>query len=127
MSQDSPKDRLDHARRHLLGSPYGRFDPIPGIVPVRELLQGKPRQVARLIAQRLDVPLEQVNTRALTSWMLRFKKRHEAARSKGTGQKGDGEGDEGKGKGGDWMDFKPSEPKRQEPQEGDLLGFPDYD
>jgi hypothetical protein len=35
--------------------------------------------------------------------------------------------DEGKEEGNAWRDFKPSEPRRQEPQEGDLLGFPDYD
>jgi hypothetical protein len=127
MSKDALNDRLDQARKHLLEAPYGRFDAIPGVVPVHDLLQGKPRQLARHIAGRLGVSIEQVGVRALSSWLLRFKKRQAMQRSETMGGQGGESRDEGKEEGNAWRDFKPSEPRRQEPQEGDLLGFPNYD
>jgi hypothetical protein len=127
MSQDPVPDRLSLARKHLLESEYGRFDLIPGIVPASQLLQAKPRQVAQLIARKLEIPVEQVGMKALYSWLVRFKERHARALFQEGAFYNPGETDEGKEEGDDWRDFKPSEPRRQETQEGDLLGFPNYD
>ena len=127
MPHDATTDRATMARRNLLESAYGRFDLIPGLIPVRQLLQSKPRQAAWLIAERLGVSTEQIGIRALSSWLIRFKARHARMQS-ASGVVHEKRADEkGKEVRKPWEDFQPSEPKRQEPGDAVLLDFPRYD
>jgi hypothetical protein len=125
MPQEPQTALLAQARDNLVEGCYGQFDLVPALFPLPLLLQEKPRQLRRMIAARLEVPLEQVRYRTFISWLARFRARH-ASISQQQGQDVDAASFR-ETKPLDWKGFQASTPERKDPDPGTLLSFPAYD
>jgi hypothetical protein len=125
MAFEPPSTMLTQARDNLVAGCYGQFDLIPALFPLSILLHEKPRQLRRMIAIKLDVPLEQVRYRTFISWLARFRARHASM----TVQKGSAMvmPPVQSGPPVDWKAFQASAPERRDPESDVLLSFPTYD
>jgi hypothetical protein len=125
MAFEPPSTMLTQARENMIAGCYGQFDLIPALFPQSILLYEKPRQLRRMIAVKLDVPLEQVRYRTFISWLARFRARHasmavqqSSAMNMPTVQPAPPV---------DWKSFQASAPERRNPESDVLLSFPTYD
>ena len=126
MAPRSQSECIRQIRRSLEQGEYGRYDLVPELFPLPLLLSERPRQLRRLLAQRLGVPLEKVRYKTFVSWLARYRARvrseeQMAAETPTEEVRGRREGE------GDWKSFTPSVPKRSEEDGGTLLGFPSYE
>jgi hypothetical protein len=127
MANKSQDESIIRVRRNLLESGYGRFDLVPELFPIAVLLNEKPRQLRRQLAQRLDLEIGDIRYKTFISWLSRFRTRHTTkGGSHASGAPGETANEQREGE-EPWRKFRPSEPKRQDAQEGELLGFPKYD
>ena len=125
MAQEPQATWLAQARDNLVEGCYGQFDLMPALFPLPVLLQEKPRQLRRMIAAKLELPLEQVRYRAFISWLARFRARH-AAISQQQGPDANAVTFQAT-KTLDWKGFEASTPERRDPDPGTLISFPAYD
>ena len=93
------KTLIQMARENILADEYGKFDLIESIFPSSVLLNSKPRQVKRMICEKLEIEADQINYKTFISWLSRLRKKHQKQPEKGK---------ENSSK--DWRNFKASEP-----------------
>ncbi|HWZ22786.1 MAG TPA: hypothetical protein VNW06_09045 [Cytophagaceae bacterium] len=91
------KTLIQMARENVLADEYGKFDLIESIFPPSVLLKSKPRQVKRMICEKLEIEADQINYKTFISWLSRFRKKHQKQPEKENSPN-------------DWRNFKPSEP-----------------
>ena len=91
------KTLIQMARENILADEYGKFDLIESIFSPSILLNSKPRQVKRMICEKLEIEADQINYKTFISWLSRFRKKHQKQPEKANSSK-------------DWRNFKPSEP-----------------
>ena len=73
---------LQRARENMLADSYGKFDLVETIFPIRVLLNTRPRQLKRMICEKLEIELHQMNYKTFISWLSRFRKKHQEQREK---------------------------------------------
>ena len=92
---------LVKAKENLLSDAVGKFDLIESIFPLPVLLKEKPRQLKKMICEKLLVDPAQINYQTYMSWLRRFRKKHSPSKPPA------GEISEELQ---DWQNFIPSEP-----------------
>jgi hypothetical protein len=121
-------DAIKRARENLLTVAYGKFDLIETIFPPDVLLSSRPRQLRKLIAEKLELQTEGIPYKTFMSWLSRYRSKNKQAvhfsgrtvknvQSKEQIQKGER----------DWQDFEVSNPSKRELPEETLLNYPEYD
>jgi hypothetical protein len=116
---------LTQARDNLVAGCYGQLDLIPALFPLSVLLHEKPRQLRRMIAIKLDVPLELVRYRTFISWLARFRARHASMIAQQASAMNMTPVQSAPPV--DWKAFQASAPERRDPESDVLLSFPTYD
>jgi hypothetical protein len=121
-------DTIKRARENLLNVSYGKFDLIETIFPLDVLLNSRPRQLRKLIAERLELQPDSIPYKTFMSWLSRLKsKNNQVVRISSRPidgisnniQKHKGEKD--------WKAFEASNPSKQEMLDETLLSYPEYD
>jgi hypothetical protein len=121
----------DRARANLLGDEYGKFDLIEELLPASLLINARPRQIRRWIAEELQLPVEAVPYKTFSSWLGRYRARkRQLGWMPGTGTSPrDGSIDPSTHQSpqpGDWRSFVASEPRQAVNPDEPLMTFPDY-
>jgi hypothetical protein len=121
-------DPIKRARENLLSVSYGKFDLIETIFPLDVLLKSRPRQLRKLIAERLELQPDSIPYKTFMSWLSRLKSKNkpvvhiyslpiEGVSNSVQIQKGEK----------DWQAFEASNPSKQEIPNETLLSYPEYD
>lgn len=126
-----PATLHERARANLLGEEYGKFDLIEELLPASMLLNARPRQIRRRIAEELQLPVEAVPYKTFSSWLGRYRARQvRSGWMPGSGisaypggmhpAPGSAPAPE------DWRSFVASEPRQAVNPDEPLMTFPDY-
>ena len=121
-------DIIKKARENLMTVSYGKFDLIETVFPMDVLLSTRPRQLRKMIAEKLEVPTESIPYKTFMSWLSRLRSKSQRVRGfrspsvenvinkdqKQTGEK-------------DWRAFSISSSLKQETSDEVLLNYPTYD
>jgi hypothetical protein len=121
-------DTIKKARENLMTVYYGKFDLIETIFPLDTLLNSRPRQLRKMIAEKLELRPENIPYKTFMSWLSRLRSKNQQVQGfrsspvkivTGRDQKQKGEKD--------WKAFEVSNPTKQVTPEETLLNYPEYD
>ena len=119
---------IKKARENLMNLPCGKFDLIETMFPIEILLNSRPRQLKKLIAEKLELSPKNIHYKTFMSWLYRFRSKNtpgkrlpirlaESVIDMEIKQKGEK----------DWQAFEVSIPSTNEPSDETLLNYPEYD
>jgi hypothetical protein len=121
-------DTIKKARENLMTVSYGKFDLIETVFPLDTLLNSRPRQLRKMIAEKLELRPENIPYKTFMSWLSRLRSKNQQVQGfrsspvefvPGRDQKQKGEKD--------WKAFEVSNPTKQVTPEETLLNYPEYD
>jgi hypothetical protein len=121
-------DTIKKARENLMTVSYGKFDLIETIFPLDILISSRPRQLRKMIAEKLELRPENIPYKTFMSWLSRLRSKNqrgedfrsppvEIVTDRDQKQKGEK----------DWKVFEVSNPTKQVTPEETLLNYPEYD
>ena len=121
-------ETIKKARENMMNVPYGKFDLIETVFPMEILLYTRPRQLRKLIAEKLELSPEKIPYKTFMSWLSRLRSKNklgkripiqslESLTDRERKQKGEK----------NWQAFEVSNPSTQGASEEALLNYPEYD
>lgn len=121
-------ETIKKARENLINLPYGKFDLIETIFPIEILLHSRPRQLRKLIAEKLELSPKNIHYKTFMSWLYRFRSKNNPGKRLPIRLADSMTDREIKQKGEkNWQAFEVSNPSTQEPSDESLLNYPEYD
>lgn len=121
-------DIVKKARENLMTVSYGKFDLIETVFPLDILLSNRPRQLRRMIAEKLEVPIESIPYKTFMSWLSRLRSKSQQVRGfRGPSVENVTDKDQKQMGEKDWKAFAISNPLKQDTPEEVLLNYPTYD
>lgn len=116
------------ARQKLLSDRYGKYDYVENLLERDYIIDNKPRIVLFHISELLEIPIEKLNYKTFSSWIINYRKK-DATRKKNASSLDDRKLS---GKNiNDFSNFTPTDPKildkkREEDYLKNLIKIPTY-
>ena len=121
-------DTIKKARENLMTVSYGKFDLIEMVFPLDTLLNSRPRQLRKMIAEKLELRPENIPYKTFMSWLSRLRSKSQQVQGFRSSPVEIVTGGDQKQKGEkDWKAFEVSNPTKQVTSEETLLNYPEYD